>query len=120
MPSSIILSVQEKVDVGDDQALTFNIDLVLYDSETGDALCVLDTKYKSKGNPVANDVAQVMAYAEMKDCKEAVLIYPVPLKSPAIKPDGRIHVKGMTFSLDGDLEKAGQYFLHNLSKSRII
>jgi len=120
LPSSIILSVQEKVDVGDDQALTFNIDLVLYDSETGDALCVLDTKYKSKGNPVANDVAQVMAYAEMKDCKEAVLIYPVPLNSPLIKSDGRIHVKGMTFSLDGDLEEAGQSFLNSLTKNEII
>jgi 5-methylcytosine-specific restriction enzyme subunit McrC len=120
LPSSIILNVQEKVDVGADQALTFKIDLVLYDSETGDALCVLDTKYKSKGHPEAKDVAQVMAYAEMKDCKEAVLIYPVPLNSPLIKPDGRIHVKGMTFSLDGNLEEAGQSFLNSLIKNGII
>jgi 5-methylcytosine-specific restriction enzyme subunit McrC len=82
--------------------------------------CVLDTKYKSKGHPDAKDVAQVMAYAEMKNCGEAVLIYPIPLNFPEIKSDGRIHVKGMTFSLDGDLEEAGQHFLHSLSKSGII
>jgi L-cysteine desulfidase len=29
-------------------------------------------------------------------------------------------VKGMTFSLGGDLEEAGQHFLHSLSKSGII
>ncbi len=81
---------------------------------------MLDTKYKSKGYPDANDVAQVMAYAEMKDCKEAVLIYPVPLNSPLIKSDGRIHVKGMTFSLDGDLEDAGQSFLNSLTKNELI
>jgi 5-methylcytosine-specific restriction enzyme subunit McrC len=56
----------------------------------------------------------------MKNCGEAVLIYPIPLNFPEIKSDGRIHVKGMTFSLDGDLEEAGQHFLHSLSKSGII
>ena len=118
--STFKIPLQEKVDVGDDQALTFKIDLVLYDSKSGDALCVLDTKYKSKGHPDANDVAQVIAYAEMKDCKEAVLIYPVPLNTPLIRADGRIHVKGMTFSLNGDLEEAGQSFLNSLTKNDII
>jgi 5-methylcytosine-specific restriction enzyme subunit McrC len=120
LPSSLNLRIQEKVEVGESQELSFKIDLVLYDSNTGDPLCVLDTKYKAKDGPEANDVTQVIAYAEMKDCEEAFLVYPAPLPSSLIKTDGRIHVKALTFSLDGDLEEAGQSFLSDLIESGII
>ena len=120
LPPSVNLSIQERVEVGKDQELTFKIDLVLYDADTGEPLCVLDTKYKAKDRPEANDVTQVIAYAEMKDCEEAMLVYPIPLLSSLIKTDGRIHVKALTFSLDGDLEEAGQTFLKDLIANEII
>ena len=61
-----------------------------------------------------------MAYAEMKNCSEAVLVYPVPLNFPDIRSDGRIHVKGLSFPLDGDLEIAGQFFLGDLTRNGIL
>ena len=43
LPPSVMLKIQEKVDVGESNTLTFKIDLVLYNAGTGKALCVLDT-----------------------------------------------------------------------------
>lgn len=114
LPSSLMLSVQEKVDVGEDQSITFKIDLVLYDVETGKALCVLDTKYKAKDKPETDDIAKVVTYAEMKGCHEAILVYPVNISVPFDESFGKIRVKSMTFSLSGDLEEAGQAFIECL------
>lgn len=107
------LKAQEKVDIDQAGTLHFDIDLVLYDS-AGTTRCVLDTKYKTPSSPAPSDVAQVMAYAEAKGCREAVLVYPVPLDKPLDKCIGNIHVRSLTFSLDGDLEGAGQVLVQNL------
>ncbi len=114
LPTTVMLKVQEKVNVGEGQGLTFKIDLVLYDAETGEAICVLDTKYKAKEEPDTNDVAKAVAYAEMKDCTDAILVYPGSLAKPLDAPFGKIRVKNMTFPLAGDLEEAGQVFMENL------
>ena len=117
LPSDLSLSVQEKVNVGEGDALSFKIDLVLYDAETGEAHCVLDTKYKAKEKPESNDVAQVVAYAEMKGCRKAILVYPALLSNPLDDWIGSIRVQSMTFSLKGDLEEAGQSFRQRLLDS---
>lgn len=114
LPSTILLQVQESVGVGQERGLTFQIDLVLYDAETGEAICVLDTKYKAKGGPDTGDVAKAVTYAEMKDCTTAMLVYPGPLAKPLDACFGKIRVKNMTFSLAGDLEEAGQVFVEDL------
>ena len=120
LPHNLLLEVQEQVDIGEGEVLTFTIDLVLYDAETGEARCVLDTKYKAKEKVDPRDVAQVVAYAEMKGCSEAVLVYPAPLSSPLDELVGNIRVQSMTFSLKGDLEEAGQSFLRRLFNSGAI
>ena len=74
-------------------------------------LCVLDTKYKTAPQPKNDDVFQVMGYAEAKGCKDAVLVYPVPLSRPLNEKVGGIRVRSMTFSLSGDLEQSGAAFL---------
>jgi 5-methylcytosine-specific restriction enzyme subunit McrC len=114
LPEGVSLSVQEKVDIGERQILTFTIDLVLYDTATGETICVVDTKYKAKDKPEASDVTQVVAYAEMKGCKGAVLVYPEPLPNPLNEPVGKIRVQSLTFSLSGDLEEAGKTFKQSL------
>jgi 5-methylcytosine-specific restriction enzyme subunit McrC len=111
LPREVSLKVQEKVDIGEREVLSFQIDLVLYDADTGKARCVLDTKYKAPKGPDPGDVAQVVAYAEMKGCNEAVLVYPTPLPKPLDESVGNIQVQSMTFSLEGDLEAAGWSFL---------
>jgi 5-methylcytosine-specific restriction enzyme subunit McrC len=117
LPDGLLLGVQEHVDVGEENAMRFNIDLVLTDAETGETYCVLDTKYKAKGCPDQGDVSQVIAYAEIKDCDQAVLIYPERLSEPLDEWFGNIRVRSMTFSLAGDLEQAGRSFLRELSQA---
>jgi len=103
---------QERVQIAADGSLPFSIDLVLYDS-TG-VRCVLDTKYKISGNVSAADVEQVVAYAEAKGCRQAVLLYPTTLDRPLDARVGSIRVRSLTFALDGDLESAGRILLGNL------
>lgn len=114
LSSDFLLMVQEKVDIGEQSTLHFNIDLVLIDAETGKTYCVLDTKYKANNSPSASDVAQVVAYAEMKGCDRAILVYPTTLSKPLDERVGKIRVQSMTFSLKGDLESAGRFFLDGL------
>ena len=114
LPSGLRLKAQEKVNVGEGEALSFKIDLVLYDTETGKTICVLDTKYKAPKQPGTDDVAKVMAYAEIKGSSDAILVYPVPLAKPLVLKLGYIQVRSMTFSLEGDLEEQGALFLKGL------
>jgi 5-methylcytosine-specific restriction enzyme subunit McrC len=107
-----VLKAQERYEIGDGDGPRFDIDLVLYDTESGGVRCILDTKYKAPDAPAAADISQVVAYAEAKGCDEAVLIYPTPLQSPlAARVGKRIRVRSLTFALNGDLEEAGQHFL---------
>jgi hypothetical protein len=72
---------------------------------------ILDTKYKRPDKPSSDDIAQAAAYAESKRCCEAILVYP-SLKTGHTKSEvGRIRVRSIPFSLDADLESAGQTFL---------
>jgi 5-methylcytosine-specific restriction enzyme subunit McrC len=116
LPPDFNLKVQEKVNIGKTNALHFDIDLVLYEAKTGAVRCVLDTKYKAPNAPAHDDVSQVVTYAEARGCREAILIYPIPLSQPLDEMIGNIRVRSLTFSLDGDLEQAGQTLSRNLLK----
>lgn len=116
LPPHLDLKVQEQVDLSRSSALHFKIDLVLYEKESGLAYGVLDTKYKS-GPPTSDDIAQVIAYAKVKRCREAILIYPTPPPHPLDETIDGLHIRSLTFALDGDLEQAGQKFLDNLGSS---
>lgn len=100
------------VDIGQDGRIKFNIDLVVYERDAQKALFVLDTKYKAPDHPGNDDISQVVTYATAKECDEAILIYPKPLNLD--ERVGKIRVRSLTFSLDGDLEEAGSKFLENL------
>lgn len=113
-PNDLEIKVQERVDIDQENTLYFRIDLVLCDATTGVARYVLDTKYKTPSAPAPNDVAQVVTYAQAKDCHKAVLVYPTSLSKPLDAWVGDIHVRSLTFSLTRDLEHAGQTFVQNL------
>ena len=110
LPPAWHIKVQESVHVGRDNELRFEVDLVLYD-RNGRTHCVLDTKYKMADKADNADVSQILTYAKAKGCREAVLIYPTPLRRPLDVHIGDLHVRGLTFALDADLEEAGQQFL---------
>lgn len=111
---------QERLYVGEGKDIYFDIDLVLKDVATGVSKYVLDTKYKAPTAPASSDIAQVVAYAEAKGCKEAVLVYPMPLIEPLDIRVGRIRIRSLTFSLAGDLEQAGYRFLEDVLYADIL
>ena len=112
MPPDFVVKAHEEVVIGRGGRVRFNIDLVVYDRDSQKALFVLDTKYKAPDHPGNDDISQVVTYATTKDCDEAVLIYPKPLDLDVTI--GKIRVRSLGFSLDGDLEEAGQRFLQDL------
>lgn len=115
LPTGLALEPQAQVYLSDTDNLHFEIDLVLYDADRpGAARCILDTKYKSSPVPATEDIAQVVAYAQAKRCREAILVYPAALARPLDSQIGDIRVRSLTFSLEGELEEAGRRFLAGL------
>lgn len=114
LPENLSVRAQEKIDVDALGRLHFVPDLVIYNAATGAVRCVLDTKYKQPDTPSNADISQVVTYAQLKGCRQAVLIYPEPLPHPLDENIGDIRVRSATFALAGDLEQAGQAFLRQL------
>lgn len=108
---------QERVQLGDSGDLVFRIDIVVCDTATMHPLCVIDTKYKISDGPSTADIAQAVTYATLKDCPDAILVYPKRLNRPLDQKIGAIRVRSMTFSLDGDLDDEGKRFLIELFES---
>lgn len=101
---------QEEVLIDSRLNINFKIDLSIFDKESSSCTLVMDTKYKV-GNPSAEDIEQVAAYAEAKGCREAVLIYPEYSRSRLNGSVGDISVRSGTFSLSEDPDLAGRRFV---------
>jgi 5-methylcytosine-specific restriction enzyme subunit McrC len=114
LPSGIKTKKQEQVAIGTSEDLYFKIDIVLSDEKTNSAFFVLDTKYKGDEQPQPQDIAQVVAYASAKHCKEAVLIYPRHLSNPLNEYVGDIRVRSIGFALQENLDESGKIFLETL------
>ena len=114
LPKDFLLKIQEKVKLGKEKEIEFDIDLVINEKKTGDPRFVLDTKYKIPKKIDSSDLHQVIAYAESKRCKEAILIYPSPLVNSIDETVGDIRVRSLTFSLDDNLDEAGNLFIKEL------
>jgi 5-methylcytosine-specific restriction enzyme subunit McrC len=106
--------VKQQHRVTHDQNYFDRIDLLLGDSETNEILYVLDTKYKDPDRVDNTDRNQVVTYATLLNCKNAILIYPQNLKAPIDKQIGDTRVRSLTFSLNSDLNEAGKTFLTSL------
>ena len=111
-PQGFFFKPQHPVEIG--QNRHFRIDQVLYNLATGEAQAVLDTKYKAPDKAADTDIYQMISYAKATKCYEAFLIYPTSLKEPLDVRSDDIRVRSLTFSLDGDLDQAGQAFLQDL------
>jgi 5-methylcytosine-specific restriction enzyme subunit McrC len=115
LSGSYRLQVQERVLLAAHANLHFELDLVIYDAASGVARCVIDTKYKLPiGAPAAEDVAQVLAYAQSKAAPEAILLYPAPLRHPIDHPIQGIRLRTLTFDLRAQVEEAGRELLQQL------
>lgn len=116
LPDCYRLEKQERYDYGE---FKFIIDLVLYDMNTGLVKSVIDTKYKSRVEQ--RDLEQIYFYAASKNCNEACLVYPAtPEKYRSSYPKMKnTTIRTLVFSLDKDLEDAGQKFIKSLLREDI-
>lgn len=110
----VVCKSQKRVSIGKGGLLDFNIDLVLY--EAGQPKYVLDTKYKIDKKPSHADLYQIVTYAKLMDCREAILVYPHQLNQPMDLYLGDTRVRTLSFSIDGDLDQAGEKFLDDVEK----
>jgi 5-methylcytosine-specific restriction enzyme subunit McrC len=113
LPSGFSIQSQEQVIIDANLDIKFKIDLSMLNERTSRCAFVMDTKYKSEP-PSASDIQQVTAYAEAKDCQEAILIYPEGLGAILRGKVGQINIRSVVFPLDEDLEKAGNMFVKDL------
>ena len=114
LPAPYEITQQERVEVDKSSGITFQIDLVIRNTVTGRAVCVLDTKYKRHSTPENNDFFQIVSYANAQRCRRGVLIYPERTAAP-LNTDFRPYlIRTMPFALDGDLEEAGRELLQEL------
>ena len=81
---------------------------------TRQPLWVMDTKYKRAASPSSPDIAQVVAYAVAFGAEEAILIYPSAAGAGADFFVGAVRVRTLAFSLDSDLDAAGEQFVQML------
>jgi 5-methylcytosine-specific restriction enzyme subunit McrC len=113
-PNIYELKSQENVVIDENGNYKFKIDLVIYNKINGITKCVMDTKYKISEKPTTQDISQIVTYAVLKDCKEAILIYPtqnIKLFDERIKD---IRVRSIGFPLDLNFDELGEEFLLNL------
>ncbi|MDZ7962094.1 MAG: restriction endonuclease [Aulosira sp. DedQUE10] len=111
-PQGYIFKQQHLIEIG--QNRQFILDLLLCDAATGKSLAVIDTKYKSPEKAANSDVHQMISYANTTNSKQAFLVYPIDLTQPLDIKSNDIQVRSLTFSLDDNLDRAGQIFLHKL------
>jgi 5-methylcytosine-specific restriction enzyme subunit McrC len=111
-PQGYFLKQQHLLKIG--QNRQFNVDILLCDAATGKTLFVLDTKYKATEKAADADIHQMISYANTTNCKQAFLIYPKNLITELNVKSGDIQVRSLTFSLDDNLDRAGQTFLQKL------
>ena len=115
LPANYFLRVQERVSIDDAGQQQFQIDLVLYQQTRERPVAVLDTKYKTAVS--AQDIAQILAYAQIKNSPRAILIYPTKLSRPLQTQVGQTQLRSLSFSLAKDnLEESGQVFLEAILK----
>ena len=111
-PQGYFFKQQHPIEIS--QNRHFTIDILLCNAATGKTMAVLDTKYKASESTVNTDIHQMISYANTTKCKQAFLIYPKDLTQPLDIKSDEIRVNSLTFSLDNNLDRAGQTFLKNL------
>lgn len=95
--------------------LHFTIDLII---SAGRQRWIVDTKYKTPtAGPDTADVAQVLAYAQVQNAQEAVLVYPAPIPQPLDVTVGGVRLRTLTFRLDEDLDQAGEVLVAALLRN---
>ncbi|BBM84890.1 McrC family protein [Candidatus Uabimicrobium amorphum] len=111
LKGSFRLTTKEKITFCE-KHFSFVIDMVLY--KNNQPFCVIDTKYKNVTKPPHADIFQIISYAKLRKCSQAILIYPCALEHKLDQKIGNIRVRSLSFMLDNDLQTTGNKFLRDL------
>jgi len=109
LPEHLRLDTHERISLSTKHGLHFDVDLVLRERASGEALMVLDTKYKGHDIPSTDDISQVASYALAIGCRDTVLVYPSPGEF-TLTPLGHVIVHRLGWPLSGDLDHQGDRF----------
>jgi hypothetical protein len=90
--------------------LKIKIDLLLRDAD-GQAICVLDAKYKIAEQPKLSDCEQVVAYAGANGCREAILVCPARMEKGIDLQWGEVRLRTLSFDLAAHLDVSGANLL---------
>lgn len=114
LPPHYTLHIQDHYVFSTALNMSFKIDLVVSDVNTGKVCWVMDTKYKTNTNrPETDDLHQIVSYAAAKHSLNAVLIFPIQMPSLTHQV-GDIRIRTLTYAVDGDLDVNGKFFIESL------
>lgn len=116
LPEQFGLIAQEKITFGEDDKIKYNIDLVLYDKNSGSVICVIDTKYKKVDSIQNDDINQMLAYMEAKNCTIGILLYPIQISELRKYRINTKNIWQVGFDISGDIDESGINFVNNLSE----
>ncbi len=115
LPKKYQLEKQESVKFGLSGDISFLIDLVISETKKRENLCVYWTRnIKPLISLLKMILLKLILYSGLKNCIEGILVYPELLKYPMDSTVKGVRIRSATFSLDGDLEAAGQRFLKQI------
>jgi 5-methylcytosine-specific restriction endonuclease McrBC regulatory subunit McrC len=99
LPENLKVDPQFHVRLNANADLSFIIDLVLRDRSNGQALAVIDVKYKIAEQPSEGDIQQVVAYAVELGVSKAHLAYPFLPSHPVEVKIGNVMVSTIGIDL---------------------
>lgn len=105
LPNQYVLKAQERYRLT--EHYRYRIDLVIYDRHSGQAIAVIDTKYKVPDQASNADINQIITYAQFKNARYAILMYPEILKNPLnqtmdARAQSSVQLKTLAFPLVHD------------------
>jgi 5-methylcytosine-specific restriction enzyme subunit McrC len=106
LPGNLKVDPQFHVQLDANADLSFKIDLVLRDRLSGQALALIDVKYKMDEQPSEDDIQQVVAYAVELGVSRAHLVYPFSLPHPVKAKIGNLKVSTIGIDLSRPFTEA--------------
>jgi 5-methylcytosine-specific restriction enzyme subunit McrC len=117
LPENLKVDAQYHVRLNANAPLSFRIDLVLRDRMSGQALAVIDTKYKIAEQPSESDIQQVVAYAVELGVSRAHLVYPFTLARPVEATIGDIEVSSIGIDLTRSISSFGSELIDAIASN---
>lgn len=115
LPDELKVDAQYHVRLDANAELSFRIDLVLRDRESGAAMAILDTKYKLTELPSESDIQQVVSYAVEMGVRRAYLLYPFCISDPIRVKVGNVDVETLGIDLKNSIEQSGNDLIKSIS-----